>query len=64
VEIEKGWIKKGNTLAGTGRQIGLKESAFEETIKIFNDSCRSGVDPDFGRAKEMMGPSIPRLLCP
>jgi succinate dehydrogenase/fumarate reductase flavoprotein subunit len=55
-EIEKGWIKKGNTLAELARQIAVDESALENTIKTFNESCRSGVDPDFGRDKEMMGP--------
>ena len=55
-EIEKGWIKKGNRLAELARLIGMDESVLEHTVTAFNESCRSGVDPDFGRASEMMGP--------
>ncbi|MFH1123983.1 MAG: FAD-binding protein [Pseudomonadota bacterium] len=55
-EIAKGWIKKGNTLGELARQIAVDESALEHTINTFNESCRAGVDPEFGRAREMMGP--------
>jgi succinate dehydrogenase/fumarate reductase flavoprotein subunit len=55
-EIAKGWIKKGSTLRELARQIAMDESVLEHTVKTFNESCRSGVDPDFGRPREMMGP--------
>jgi succinate dehydrogenase/fumarate reductase flavoprotein subunit len=56
VEIEKGWIKRGSTLADLAGRISMEGSVLERTIRSFNESCRTGVDPEFGRAAEMMGP--------
>lgn len=56
VEVEKGWIKKGETLARLADQIGMDGSTLEQTVSAFNESCEKGLDADFGRAKEYMGP--------
>lgn len=56
VEVAKGWIKKGNTLRELAGQISMDGSVLEHTIATFNESCQRGVDAEFGRAKELMGP--------
>ena len=56
VEVAKGWIKKGNTLKELAGQISMDGSALEHTVAAFNESCKMGVDAEFGRAKELMGP--------
>ena len=55
-EVAKGWIKKGNSLGELAAQISMDGSVLESTITVFNESCLRGVDTDFGRAKEFMGP--------
>ena len=56
VEVTKGWIKKGDTLTELAGKISMDGSALEHTITAFNEACRRGVDEDFGRAKEFLGP--------
>jgi len=56
VEVAKGWIKKGNTLKELAGQISMDGSALEHTVAAFNESCKMGVDAEFGRTKELMGP--------
>jgi len=55
-ELAKGWIQRGDTLGELAKKISADGPALEHTIKAFNESCRTGLDPDFGRAKEWMGP--------
>jgi len=57
-EIEKGWIKKANTIAELAAAIGeptLDPAVLEETIKRYNEYCANGEDPEFGRPKELAG---------
>jgi succinate dehydrogenase/fumarate reductase flavoprotein subunit len=55
-EIEKGWIKKGQTLAELAKEIGVDGTVLEHTVATFNLHCKNGQDLDFNRDKEMMGP--------
>jgi len=55
-EVAKGWIHQGQTLSDLAKQISVDGSVLEHTVNAFNEFCRTGVDGDFGRAKELMGP--------
>jgi succinate dehydrogenase/fumarate reductase flavoprotein subunit len=55
-EIEKGWIKKGQTLAELAKEIGVDGTVLEHTVATFNLHCKNGQDPDFHRDQSMMGP--------
>jgi hypothetical protein len=51
VEIEKGWIRKADTIAALARDIGgeMRPEALAETVARWNGFCDAGVDSDFGR---------------
>ncbi|MBN2058862.1 MAG: FAD-dependent oxidoreductase [Deltaproteobacteria bacterium] len=55
-EIEKGWIKKGDTIDQLAGRISMDGAFLEQTVTRFNEFCRIGKDPEFGRAEEFMGP--------
>ena len=55
-EIAKGWIKRGNTIADLAKQISIDYSTLAGTIDNYNKYCRLGIDSDFGRSKETLGP--------
>jgi succinate dehydrogenase/fumarate reductase flavoprotein subunit len=48
-EIKKGWIKRADTIAELGRQIGVDSKAFEATMNKYNGYCAAGCDPEFDR---------------
>jgi hypothetical protein len=51
VEIEKGWIKKADSIAALAKLIGgeMSEETLTATVKKWNGNCEAGVDSDFGR---------------
>ena len=55
-EVAQGWIKQGKTLSDLAKQISMDGSVLEHTVNAVNESCRTGVDAEFGRTKESMGP--------
>jgi succinate dehydrogenase/fumarate reductase flavoprotein subunit len=55
-EIAKGWISRGKTMRELAQTISVDESTLEDTVKRYNESCRTGVDADFSRSKESLGP--------
>ncbi len=59
-EIEKGWIKKADTVKELGRLIGGKmdPAALEETVKKYNSYCEQGYDPEFGRGVQSLKPLV------
>lgn len=55
-EIERGWIKRADTIAGLAEQCGVPQDALVETMERYNQSCRDGVDPEFGRSPDGLVP--------
>ncbi len=57
VEIEKGFIKKANTIAELAEIIGgeMTTEALTATVTRWNGFCDAGVDSDFGRANARGG---------
>jgi succinate dehydrogenase/fumarate reductase flavoprotein subunit len=59
-EIEKGWIKKGDTIEELGRLIGGKmdPATLKETVSKYNSYCEQGHDPEFGRGVQSLKPLV------
>jgi hypothetical protein len=53
-ELERGWIKKADTLAELAEVIGVSAAALEESVARWNENCAAGEDRDFGRAKMLV----------
>jgi succinate dehydrogenase/fumarate reductase flavoprotein subunit len=53
-ELRRGWIKRGDTLAGLAAAIGLDAGALEASVRRWNHNCEGGADPDFGRRKMLV----------
>jgi succinate dehydrogenase/fumarate reductase flavoprotein subunit len=53
-ELQRGWIKRGDTLPDLASTIGLNASALEANIQRWNDHCKNAKDPDFGRKKMLV----------
>ncbi len=53
-ELQRGWIKRGDTIAELANTIGLSPAALEASIKQWNDICTNGKDPEFGRKKMLV----------
>ncbi len=48
-EIERGWIKQADTLAGLAEQLAIPASEFLQTVARWNEQVTVGRDSDFGR---------------
>jgi succinate dehydrogenase/fumarate reductase flavoprotein subunit len=50
-EIEKGWVKKGDTIEELAAEINgaMDPALLKKSIETYNSYCASGNDPDFGR---------------
>lgn len=57
-EIEKGWIKKADTIEELAFLIGGKvdPAIIKETVNKFNRYCEQGHDPEFGRDVQSLKP--------
>lgn len=55
-EIRKGWIKQGKTVGELADRIPVDKANLESTVKKYNEYCKAGRDPEFGRAKEYLSP--------
>jgi len=55
-EIDQGWVFRGDTLADLAGKIGADAPALEETVRHFNQACKEGRDPQFGRPGKSLAP--------
>ena len=49
--IEKGVIKRADTLEGLARELGVPADELTQTVNRFNEFAAKGLDPDFGRGQ-------------
>lgn len=49
--VEKGWIKKADSLEDLAHQIGVDPAKLVTTVRRFNANAAKGQDPDFGRGQ-------------
>lgn len=57
-EIEKGWIKKGDTLETLAAAIGAKmdHALLKGSVETYNSCCAAGNDQEFGRDAKTLQP--------
>lgn len=55
-ELEKGWIKKADTLEELAEQIGVPGDSLSKTVERFAFYCEQGEDFEFGRPAETLIP--------
>jgi succinate dehydrogenase/fumarate reductase flavoprotein subunit len=58
VEIQKGWIKKGETLEELAKAIGspMDAATLKASVEAFNAYCDAKEDKEFGRNSRMLAP--------
>jgi 3-oxosteroid 1-dehydrogenase len=49
--IERGAVKRGNTIGDLAREIDVPADGLTQTIQRFNQFAAKGLDPDFGRGQ-------------
>jgi succinate dehydrogenase/fumarate reductase flavoprotein subunit len=54
-EIEKGWIKRANTLRDLAAAVNLPPDGLDATVQRFNGYAEAHADPEFGRAPGSLG---------
>jgi hypothetical protein len=56
--IEKGWIKKGDTLEALAAAMGEKVdyALLKKSVETYNNYCTAGNDPEFGRDAKTLKP--------
>jgi hypothetical protein len=59
VEIEKGWIIRGNTLSDLAGKLDIPAEALEETVARWNECVEKGEDPQFKRPMRSEGEERP-----
>ncbi|MFC1871626.1 FAD-binding protein, partial [Chloroflexota bacterium] len=55
-EVDLGWIVKANTIKELAVKMGIDPDALEGAIREYNEYCKIGEDPKFGRSKEWLVP--------
>lgn len=55
-EVARGWISREDTIRKLAKRMSLDENTLEHTVNKYNEYCKVGVDSDFGRDKELLGP--------
>lgn len=57
-EIEKGWIKKGDSLEALAAAIGgdLDPALLKASVETYNGYCAAGKDPEYGRSDRTLLP--------
>jgi succinate dehydrogenase/fumarate reductase flavoprotein subunit len=57
-EVEKGWIKRADTLESLANELGLDPASLDETVRRYNRACEAGVDEAFGRNPATLTPIV------
>jgi succinate dehydrogenase/fumarate reductase flavoprotein subunit len=55
-EVDKGWIKRANTIRELAPLIDLAPEVLEATVKRYNAFAKDGTDADYDRPKAFMAP--------
>ncbi|MDO5532879.1 FAD-binding protein [Sutterella sp.] len=55
-EIESGLVKKADTIEELAKIIGADPKGLADQVATYNEACRTGVDKEFGRGKELLKP--------
>ncbi len=50
-ELKEGIVLQASTIKDLAMKIGLDPTELENTINVFNENAKSGVDPEFGRTR-------------
>jgi succinate dehydrogenase/fumarate reductase flavoprotein subunit len=58
LEIEKGWIKKGDSIEELALKIGVRSDVLQETVSDYNMFCVGGYDKDFNRPPDTLVPIV------
>ncbi|WP_263143652.1 FAD-dependent oxidoreductase [Pseudomonas sp. RIT-PI-AD] len=66
--LDKGYLFKGDSLAGLARALGIEPAKLEASIERYNGHARQGQDPDFGKGQNVYNrylgdPSAPGNPC-
>lgn len=48
-ELQRGWIKRGNTIQELARKLDIESFRLVETIRNYDRYCKNGVDVEYGR---------------
>jgi succinate dehydrogenase/fumarate reductase flavoprotein subunit len=48
-EVEKGWVKKADTIRELAQQLDVEPSILDSTMAAYNQNAAAGEDPDFGK---------------
>jgi len=54
-EIEKGWIRRADSIAELAVLVGVDAATLERTVEQYNAACAAGRDDHFGRDPETLG---------
>ena len=55
-ELERGWIKQGDTLPELAANLGMHGDYLKKQVEIWNEYCKAGKDPDFNRPEHEVLP--------
>lgn len=58
MEIERGWIVRGESIEDLAVRIGRDPAAVAATVDRYNRACREGVDTEFGRNAATLHPVV------
>ena len=53
-EMQRGWIKRADTVEALASSLGLNPNSLEQSIQRWNRNCASGNDPEFGRSRMLV----------
>lgn len=56
VELEKGWIIRGETIVELAEKLGVPGDNLAETVRSYNSFCCQGHDPQFNRRPSELAP--------